>query len=86
MGFNKRNYLLEFIIIVLKSQENMFTQTLKLWCDYKVRFSFVAIPDEEDSGTVGSLKYLKDKIKVGVLLYLHLIFDNCVIFGNGGWE
>ena len=46
----------------------MFTQTLKLWCDYKVRFNFVAIPDEEDSGTVGSLKYLKDKIKVGVLL------------------
>ena len=51
---------------MLKSKENIFTQTLKLWCDYKVKFNFVTIPDDEDSGTVSALKYLKDKIKVGI--------------------
>ena len=56
--------ILEFIIIVQKSKENIFIQTLKSWCDYKVKFNFVTVPDDEDSGTVGSLKYLKDKIKV----------------------
>lgn len=58
----------EFIIVVLKSKENIFIQTLKSWCDYKVKFNFVTIPDEEDSGTAGCLKYLKDKIKTDVII------------------
>lgn len=53
--------------MVLKSKENIFIQTLKSWCDYKVKFNFVTIPDEEDSGTAGCLKYLKDKIKVDII-------------------
>ena len=54
--------------MVLESKENMFSQTLKMCCDFKVKFKFVTIPDGEDSGTVGTLKYLKDIIKVRVIL------------------
>jgi len=58
----------EFIIVVLESKENMFSQALKMCCDFKVKFKFVTIPDGEDSGTVGTLKYLKDIIKTDVII------------------
>ncbi len=50
--------------MVLKSNENMFVQTLKSCCDKKVKFNFVTVPDDEDMGTADSLRLLKDIIKV----------------------
>ena len=42
----------------------MFVQALKTCCDKKVKFTYVAIPEDEDTGTAGSLRLLKDIIKV----------------------
>ena len=57
-------FISEFIIIVLKSKENLFVQTLKSCCDKKVRFHFVTLPDDEDMGTAESMRLLKEKIQV----------------------
>eukprot|EP00112_Aurelia_sp_Birch-Aquarium-sp1_P015881 Seg3555.2 transcript_id=Seg3555.2/GoldUCD/mRNA.D3Y31 product="Translation initiation factor eIF-2B subunit gamma" protein_id=Seg3555.2/GoldUCD/D3Y31 len=58
----------EFIIIVLKSKENLFIQTLKSCCDKKVRFCFVTLPDDEDMGTAESMRLLREKIQTDVIL------------------
>ena len=62
-------YVLEFIIVVLRSKENMFSQALKPCCDKKIKFNFVTIPDDEDLGTAESLKFIKDKIEVSKVFY-----------------
>eukprot|EP00794_Sanderia_malayensis_P007780 gene7780-8626_t len=58
----------DFIIIVLKSKENMFIQALKSCCDKRVRFTFSTIPDDEDMGTADSLRLLKDKIQTDIIV------------------
>lgn len=58
----------EFIIVVQKSKENMFVQALKTCCDKKVKFTYVAIPEDEDTGTAGSLRLLKDIIKTDAII------------------
>ncbi|XP_065069991.1 translation initiation factor eIF2B subunit gamma-like isoform X1 [Rhopilema esculentum] len=58
----------EFIIVVLRSKENMFSQALKPCCDKKIKFNFVTIPDDEDLGTAESLKFIKDKIETDTII------------------
>ncbi len=72
--------------MVLKSNENMFVQTLKSCCDKKVKFNFVTVPDDEDMGTADSLRLLKDIIKVIWVIFKSWLLNYlaCVTFFGPG--
>ena len=54
----------EIIIVVLDSALTQFHKILPNVCNQKLKLDFVSIPDDEDMGTAGALRHIKDKIEV----------------------
>lgn len=58
----------EIIIVVLDSALTQFHKILPNVCNQKLKLDFVSIPDDEDMGTAGALRHIKDKIEKDVFV------------------
>lgn len=61
----------EAIVVVLNSYLAA-TQNLLEMCNVKMKLDIVGIPDQDYLGTADTLRFIKDKIKVSLSVYLKL--------------
>ena len=67
------------IVVVLESVAAQVSQALTVYCDPKMKFDILTIPDDADWGTADSLRHIKDKIEV-MFLYNIWTMSSCTVY------
>ena len=65
---NITNFLAEVIVVVLESEEALISDAVHKCFETDIKIDVVPIPDNSAMGTADSLRHIKDKIKVKVML------------------
>ena len=61
-------FLAEVIVVVLESEELLISNAINKCFETDMKIDIISIPDNSAMGTADSLRHIRDKIKVKVIL------------------